>query len=215
MIVSQSELSTIASKSLRDCHVKGLDSVMLDDTPGKRIRAYITRTDHEMWKNNVGVGLSKTKDQPMSLAFHPHHCHLTLTPIFGTTWNVILREHKSTDRYGRSTYTRLLDEYKYVSQITEGKGGFVGTGMKKRFYIDWSGELYQSTYMDAKEIHTIYTRRDATSAWFVHEHAEDPEYAGLNYSNTDLENWSAAELYKPMTVEYLQFLLDRMKIKVR
>lgn len=215
MIVSRTELDLIASKSLRDCHVKGLDSVMLDDTPGKRVRAYITRSDHEMWKNNCGLSISRAKDHAMSLAFHPHHCHLTLTPIFGRTWNIILKAEKPTGGLRLDQYPRRLDEFKYVSQITEGKGGFAGTGMKKTFYVDWEWYLTESSYMDAKEIHTIYVPKAETSAWFVHERAEDPSYAGLNYSNTDLELWSASELYKPMTVEYLKFLLDRMKIKVR
>lgn len=210
MIVSRTQLDTIAGKSLMDCHVKGLDSVMLDDTPGKRIRAYITRTDHEMWKNNCGVNISRAKDHAMSLAFHPHHCHLTLTPIFGDTWNTLL-----TPVHDHVKNIRRLHEYKYVSQITEGAGGFRGTGILRKFHVKWDSPLRESTYMDAKEIHTIFSQKDCTSAWFVHEHAEDPEYAGLNYSNFDLESWSAAELYKPMGVEYLQFLLDRMKIKVR
>ena len=202
MIVKRTELDLIRKNSLCDCHVIGLDSVVFNNTPGARVRAYVTQPGHELWMNDPFM------KYPMSLAFHPHHCDLTLTPIFGTWENVRLQPS------GELKYLRRYREYKYVSEITEGAGGFVDTGMIRKWYVNVETVL-ESRFMDAKEIHTVYVPNQAEAAWYVHEHKEDPYYLGLNYSNTDLELWSPARLYRPMSEDRLLSLLDRMKIKVK
>lgn len=77
MIVKHKDLERIAQQSLVNCHAIGLDSVMFDNTPGVRVRAFVTQENHTLYLNDG-------KKYRLGLALHPHHCDLTMTHIGGS-----------------------------------------------------------------------------------------------------------------------------------
>jgi hypothetical protein len=107
----QHNLPTILQKSLINCHARGVDSILLDDTPGRRTRVFVARNTHELWKNiPFGIDLNlkagsdfipdswneeadyaenKDSNKPqLSVAIHPHHCDIELRIIKGMIVNI-------------------------------------------------------------------------------------------------------------------------------
>src|SRR5690349_11719085 len=106
-------LEWIASKYLIDCHVLGVDSIMFDDTPGKRVRAFIANSHHELWRNDPDGC------REFSVALHPHHCPVKLVKIFGTSVNVLAASDAAAEYF---------KAWIYQSQMTTGEGSFVYAG---------------------------------------------------------------------------------------
>lgn len=195
--VKESELEGIAAKSLRNCHAFGLDSVMFDDTPGKRVRAFVARRNHELWMN---LGHS------LSLAWHPHHCDLTMFPIFGDTFNVTpFRVLRDGEDYAA---------YTYRSQILNGVGGFVKAKRPMLRCIPVVTHLQSKLYMRSYDIHTVYVPKCEESGWYIFEHREDSLYESVAWSNTNLSSFDFSRLYKPMTVARLRENLMKLKITI-
>lgn len=61
--------------------------------------------------------------------------------------------------------------------------------------------------MAAYEEHTVYVTKGYAAAWYVQEGAENPHYDSTCWSNADLTKFDFSEYYKPMSVEYLRWLL--------
>src|SRR6478752_10393471 len=88
-------LEEIVNKSLLHCHCKGLHSIMLLESPGKTIRLFISTPQSEMYKNlpetfnyEKATGESLFHSKKMSIAFHPHHCNVTLHVINGCIFKI-------------------------------------------------------------------------------------------------------------------------------
>lgn len=174
-------MKEILEKSYRDCHCTGLHSIMLLESPGKTIRLYITDTNHEMWKNHLDV----YEREKLSVAFHDHHCNLTLHCIKGslTNWSIW---HKKTGNI------IALKPYTYQSAIIKGQG--------KIFPIkDPSTCLFNhgvlntlkpgmSLPLHATDIHTVYIKRRQEAAWLVYEGEENRHYSSILYTNNDPAN---------------------------
>jgi len=184
---------TILNKSLKNCHVKGLHSIMLIDSPGQTVRLYIAERDHDMAGDN--------------LALHPHHCNLTLEVVRGKINNI-------TYRTGKSVETRA--KWLYQSQITTGKMGFTLIDLIDRSLIQNSSKILQQgdvIGMNASTIHTVKVNKGELAAWFVYEGMEDPNYVPYCWSNNDLANFDATGLYqKFQSMEEIRDLLQMISI---
>jgi hypothetical protein len=189
----KNHLEEITEKSLLNCHVDGLHSIMLLDHPEKTIRLYVAMPGNTLYKN------TRFTTNLMSLSFHPHHCDLTLQVTRGhlTNWNV-----KESD-----TGTEF-DKYIYHSQITEGRLGFEYVGKSflettKRILISEGGQ----EFLSADTIHTVACSTDRVTAWLVYEGKEDPNYIPYCWTNTDLLNQDHSKLYqKPTQADVLMLL---------
>lgn len=100
LLIQENTLPEIAQQSLRNCHAMGLDSVMFDNTPGARFRAFIAHPWHEMYHNWNGGKLS--------VAVHQHHCDVELLPIFGSVWNMRPLERRTDYVFSPFTYTSQI-----------------------------------------------------------------------------------------------------------
>lgn len=191
----ENHLAEIVDKSLLNCHAIGLHSIMLLDTPEKRIRLFVCDEDNTLYRN-----LPEHQDKhPMSIAFHPHHSNVTLHCVHGEVLNWVMAE-KITGRN--------LIKYSYQSQITseEGKMAFVRTGQVrlKTQKLHWMS-AGDSINMGAKEIHTIGCHEGEIAAWFVFEGKEDVTYDPVCYTNAEIVPDSGLYL-KPTKNEVLGLL---------
>lgn len=194
--ILMNNMDEVIAKSFLNCHVKGLHSLMLLDAPGKMIRMYVTTHNHVLYTNTHLSFLEKMG----SLAYHPHHCDLTIDVIKGSLTNHII--HPST--CGHEGY-----EYAYRSGIKNSAGKFVYKGVQ-RFMFGESTKLIEgnSLFMYADCIHTIEVPRGEVCAWMVYEGAEDPKYKNLAYSTkNDLHTNSFKGLYQKPTQNQVMELL--------
>lgn len=197
----RSHQAEIIEKSIMNCHVRGLHSIMLLDSPEKLIRLFIADIGNEMYFNKRD-NFSK---MPMSLGFHPHHCDLTLYCIKGdfTNWTV-------TDNVKADDDLKFpIKKYLYTSQVTGGATGFQkieDTFLKtNKIAIVLEG---QSVYLSAKTIHTVSCEPNKVTAWLVFEGKEDPNYKPYCWSNADLDKADFSDLYQKPTVYDIQRLLN-------
>jgi hypothetical protein len=188
-----SNIDEILEKSLLNCHCFGLHSIMLSESPGKTIRLYITDKSHELWKNSNG--------EVQSIAYHPHHCDLTLHCIYGAFGNITTYE---TSRSGGIA----IDRFIYHSKISGGKMGFEKTGktwiMSPVLNIVGHGE---HVFMSAKEVHTVFCSKGTVNAWLVYEGVEDKNYIPYCWSNKDLTKETGDGLYVKASHKELSILL--------
>lgn len=197
-------LDEIVSKSLLNCHCKGLHSIMLLDSPGKTIRLYIAVKGNEMYLNHGEFFPDEpiNKVQPtkkQTISFHAHHCALTLQCIKGefVNWSVLRSEEGFT-----------IDKWIYKSHINTGKMGFERIGSDKiitdSFRVIRPGV---SLYLPANEIHTVCCNTSEESAWLVYEGKEDENYLSVSWSNNDLSKIDDSNLYqKPTEAQVLDLL---------
>ena len=181
----KNNLQEIVSRSLLNCHCMGLHSIMLLESPGKTIRLYISEPGGDMYKNSPR---HHDKGKGMSLAFHPHHCNLTLECVTGTIMNWEMKV-VPTGRF-------KIDRFLYTSGITEGEMGFKKDGedvlqTKKKTYLKWG----QTVSMPAEAIHTVACAEDTLCAWLVYEGEENPDYIPYCWSNSNLEESTQKGLY--------------------
>lgn len=176
-------------KALRNCHVKGLLSVVLHDQPGNRVRMFVAPHGH-------GLGFRET----LSLAIHPHHCDLTLIGLYGNAQN---------DVYALTPHaTGTHAEYEYRSAITTGKGSMEPTG--ERAYVHrLSSETIgpDGIQMPAWMLHSVYLPFFSEAAWIVVEGASDADYRSRCWTNGSVD---LSELYVPMDSEEVTALFDRV-----
>lgn len=180
----------IAAKSLLNCHVHGLHSIMLIDTPEKRVRLFVTDASHRLHLN--------TGPQLGSLAAHAHHCNITLHMVKGTMSNL---EYRLRD-------AARFQPYFYVSGILNNEGSFHARHGQAAYYYD--SQLVdegESLFLPAHFIHSVFVPEGAVAAWFVYEGAKDPNYLSYSYSDQNLELTPFEGLYQPMTQDDVLLLL--------
>ena len=187
----------IMSKSYRNCHVRGLDSILLLDSPEHRIRLFVARPEHELWKN--------TPRTLGSLAAHPHHCDITIEMTHGTLTNYTYRKQENGRFVG----------YSYRSAILDGAGSF-------RYHhlvlpVAFEGATThdprcQPLVLAAHTIHSVQVAKGRSAAWFVYEGHEDQHYAALSYSDQNLEQTSFEGLYESMTLAQIMEALELAQV---
>jgi hypothetical protein len=200
MFVYRQELPVIAKNSLRNCHVVGMDSVMFDNTPGKRVRAYIAQEYNELWRNGM-------PGEQLSLAIHPHHCDIELDRIYGYPQQVIPVKHPGGDTYAK---------WWYRSEITQGNGGFIREADTfEKFKLErFPLKSREPWYMAAKDIHSFYVEQFEEAAWMVREFKEDTSYEPFVWSDADLSAFTTNGLYLPMDVDYLKKCLNQLRVNI-
>lgn len=185
----------VASKSIRNCHALGVDSLLFRDTPGAMIRAFVCRPEHELWLN------CPTLVYPFSVGLHPHHCDVTLAPIYGNAFNVT-----HVLGFGNT----MLQAYQYESEITGTGGKFTRLGFSRGFNLQKT-LIGKPIAMKAREIHTIYVPQGEGAAWYVCEGAENPNYRSITYSNANLEAETFEGMYQPMTADDVREIVNKLK----
>lgn len=198
-------LDWMVSRSLKDCHARGVDSILFDDTPGARIRLFIANENHELAAN---IPSNTDKGGLLSVSYHPHHCDLSLEVVDGIIFNVSVEEVRDGQFFNE--HWPLFDKFRYQSAIKDGQCGFVKESSGHRFYrsaIMRSPGLVmpRGAELDlvADDLHTIGVHAGERAAWFVYEGAAEPNYENICYSNSDLENFDSSGMYQPMDKEYL------------
>ena len=155
----QNNKEEVLKNSIIHCHLKNVHSVMLLNSPGRMIRMFIVEPGNDLWMNEPGIIAEK-----QSVAYHSHHCDLTLQCIYGEFTNRKLTEGNQES----------IPSYKFRSKIKTGKGAFEKVGQKRiGFTLDETLHTGESILLKAKDIHTIYTPRDEWAAWLVFEGKED------------------------------------------
>jgi len=191
----------VLAKSFLNCHIKGLHSIMLSDSPGKMIRLYITDKNHELRENVLSV--------------HSHHCNLTLICMHGLFMN---KEYSEVDPdAGSKENSSLLytfNKFKYVSAIKEGESKFLLLGEQILRYknIEY---VYQghSLYLEADQLHSVHVNQGEIAAWLVLEGEEDPDYESVCYSTNNLENSiDNTALYVRPTLFEIEMLLQSINV---
>lgn len=190
-------LSTILTNSVINCHAIGLDSIMLMPAPNM-VRVFVAREDHTLWRNNPDT------QEPFSIGLHPHHCDITMVPLYGPISNVVL---------GGGPPNHKLHQFEYRSGIVDRVGafrnakesGFVYTGKDVRVCLKHQPLKYPTILM-AKEMHSVYVPKGKQAAWMICEGREWPDYKPITLSNHRLDttyNASSEGLYKTMTMRRL------------
>lgn len=194
----KNNLEEIVSKSLLHCHCKGLHSIMLLESPGKTIRLFISTPESEMYKNLP----EKFRQEKMSIAFHPHHCNVTLHVIEGYIVNWVPYISKA------GHISNHVSKFKYHSKITEGETAF--ELMEDNYIHSASCRTIaegDKVSMSANLPHTVGVPKGKLAAWFVYEGKEDPNYEPYCWSNHDVRNQDFSELYqKPIKKQVLDLL---------
>jgi hypothetical protein len=182
--------------ALRNCHVYGLQSVVLHDAPGNRIRLFCAADDHHMAWEERGK-------QPMPLAIHQHHCDVTLVGVFGSAASLEFQLG------GDGGYD--LTKCRFDSAIT-GAGALVSRGVKRHLWITHRVTLNHgvSAAMRADVLHTVTVPDGQSAAWLVLEGAEDPDYLSVCYTNNP--TWDPSHLYrKPEREEVAAWLFKALE----
>jgi hypothetical protein len=194
----QNNLEEILSRSLLNCHVKGLHSIMLSESPAKTIRLYVATPDHELYRNHYSE-----MDSVMSLAFHAHHCNLTLHCIKGIlfNWEVVEDDNGSIE----------LQKYIYHSKITEGDLSFekIGTGKLRTTCHRYVNEG-EAVFMKADQIHTVACEKNKLCAWLVYEGKEDKSYKPYCWTHSNVNNIDYSQLYQKPTEKQIMKLLKQI-----
>lgn len=188
----------ILSKSLINCHCEGLHSIMFLESPEKTIRLFVAEEGNQLAANSFA--------NPLSVAFHSHHCNVTLHCIKGQFKNITVSQKQKVTGDPQIEFKKFL----YQSKITQNEIRFVPEGTEAIFLnnIETVKEG-EAVHMRAKEIHTVCCPANILSAWFVYEGKEDSEYKPYCWTNTDLMNQDFSFLYKPMDKTTLVRLLIR------
>ncbi len=192
----------ILSKSLLNCHIKGLHSIMLSECPEKTIRLYIAEHGNELHLNSF----NHFKNGEMSVGFHPHHCNITISVIKGNLFNFIVEESENG--------TLSVDKYLYNSEITKAKIGFslYEKNVALSRIADFCIPFGKSCYMNATEIHTVYCDPNEVTAWLVFEGKENPNYEPFTYAPINLEAADFSGLYQKPTMDVILGLLKNVDL---
>ncbi len=188
-------LDEIVSKSILNCHCKGLHSIMLLEAPEKTIRLFVAVRGNEMYKNFY----TDNNKVSTSIAFHPHHCNLTLHCIKGRFVNWTMKPSK--DGY-------LMTKYFYRSKIKDGDMAFTSIGKEylKTDKYSWISEG-DSVQMNSNTIHTVACFENSFTAWLVYEGKEDNNYIPFCWTNSNPNTQDSEGLYTKPNIEQIQYLL--------
>lgn len=166
--------------ALANCHADGMDSIVLHDEPGNRVRMFYADWHHSLHRNRDGA---------FSIAIHSHHCDIRLVGLFGRPYNDVyaLTPHVSGP----------FAEMAYTSGVT-GEGSLTANGGRAFAHLLRSEPLTAAVTLKAHELHTIYLPEAQRAAWLVIEGAEDEHYSSRCWTN-DTCRFDSSCLYERMT----------------
>lgn len=166
----------VLEKSLKHCHVKGMHSLMLDDTHGKIVRMFYTVEDHQLFHNL----------RESHLAIHPHHCDLKIECLRGSLENLyfdeVSKQALELEPSGmKNVYQSSM--WLYNSKIADGEIGF---SKVCNSLLEFKGRdvLYKGDelFLSAKDLHTVIVPKFYESAWIIKEGKEDEDYNSFCYT---------------------------------
>lgn len=190
-------------KGLKNCHLEGVHSFVLDEDDGLFTRMFIATEDHLLWKNHCGI-LRKGWDV-LSVGIHSHHTDIELYPVSGIVFNVeFIRKVKK----GKSRLDCRLKKFQWKSEILTGTGGFHFQGSEELTLKSITGMLPTRKYsMKSSDLHTIYVSPNQCAAWIIKEYNPTSTYDDRVYSNVHLELWNSEGLYIPAGInEYIEMI---------
>ena len=193
--VWESYKDRIIGNSIKNCHVKGLHSIMLIDAPEQRIRLFYADNNHELYH-----------DDEIHLAVHGHHCDVTLVGIKGHVCNILYKINP--EGYRRK-------KYEYVSKIKTGSGSFklVEGGTSSADISSREGLTAKvSIFMPADMLHTVQVAKGISAAWFVIEGKEDTNYESVCYTDHPDPNSLLVGLYGTMTELEVELILSKLNL---
>lgn len=191
--IQQKIIETIASApdnillmSRKNCHQKGLDSIVINqDADGRLTRIFLAHSNHSMWKNNV--------PSICSLGIHDHKYNIRLTHVKGVANNITAKVllHK-----------KGFFKYEYSSMLNGNgvRGVAVPVGLE---YIN--KEFIGSIFIPHTELHTVSVPKSEKAAWLVEEGSVVKETTTL-ITHLQKEDITSQQLYK--SFESKQEVLD-------
>jgi len=197
----QTDPSGLQERTLLDCHVQGVHSVVLYDTPGARLRLFYATKNHGLYFH-----FPDFKDLPVG--FHAHHCDVSLYVLNG-----ILSNFTVSFELPATGPCFNFNRYKYTSSITNQKGSmeYVSkalTTIPKQQQLN-SG---MTVYMNAKTIHTVRVESNFC-IWAVMEGAEDSNYDNFLLTTRTLDENSTKGLYnKPTMEQFNEMILEMLNL---
>lgn len=180
----------IVARSCRNCHCRGLNSIMLIDKPGARVRIFFATENHELDQN----GLLTMGKHGLSVAFHPHHCNVTLHCIMGMFMNWRVAPYNNEEEH------LTLTKFRYASKLAgASRASFQKLEEAKLcFCVSQWLRPGESEAMKATDLHTVNVETGQRAAWFVYEGQENPDYQPICYSNAALDEMDFGHLYQPI-----------------
>jgi hypothetical protein len=159
---------------------------------------FIAEENHELWRNDYRLNYA------LSVAFHSHHCDITLDVIEGNVYNNTLELVNNSDNY-------KFDCYMYQSKIKGQEPKFIkcDSVLVSPIYSDL---IEEPLFLKAAKLHTIELFYNESAIWLVYEGKEDPNYMPIVYTNTDLTNFDFSPLYKKMTENDIEQLLQKYNL---
>lgn len=160
-------------RSLIDCHVKGLDSIVLwsGGEGGGMIRFYVSYAGLSPLHNLY------TDEGNFTVGVHNHRYRIAKIPLTAALVNVRTRVLGGEDAFKPGLY-----EYEFQSGI----GGTMNVRYRRKAStaplqpdLLMPGDV---TIMEPEELHTVVTPRTVDSAWLVVEGTNVPNFQPLLYS---------------------------------
>lgn len=184
IITPETQLSGI-----RDCHVRGLHSVVLRVSPsGFLTRIYLADSNHELHHN-------ERPNPKMTLGIHGHRTGIRITGLVGQMDNVLYQDTPSDFQ------AYQIEKCTFDSKIKGGEGALQRgpitslwqTGVVNRI-TPWS-----RTWMNASELHTVYVRANQQAAWLIEEYEADRPHDPSCYTMNP--EYCSNGIYTPMRHE--------------
>jgi hypothetical protein len=182
------DLELALQKSYKNCHAKGLHSIVLNQSPnGELTRFYYTTSDHCLEQNLI-------PEVKTSLAIHSHRFDLKFTTLRGEMINVTYRFPTENEFVESDIFTA----WKFQSQILTGRGSFLKQEHpQKLLFVDAHAICEKkSIKMKATELHTVGVFQGHKAAWLVEETNFNPHHNDICYTNNDMENFNFDGLYQ-------------------
>lgn len=172
---------------IRDCHVKGLHSIVLNQ--GQFLdRVYITTEEHALHHNF-------TLNADMTLGVHAHNTGIVINQLYGRMTNMEYLDSPLGMTYGAMLHE--VGHYWFESKIRGGEGKLHFLGMA-HLWEHTQTELHpaQVLRLDADQLHTVAVAEGQRAAWLIREFL--PNRINPQYCYTRNPNFQSQEIYQPM-----------------
>ena len=158
---------TLVRLSRKNCHVKGLHSIVLSDNDGRLVRFYITSHEHTLFQNSHD-GLFD-----LSLGVHSHKYDLVLTAVKGF-------DHASNLVYIEDPSGTDVKKYDYSVEQ-----GAVYIGVSSLCMV--SHKKIDIETMDSDTLRTVHVPEGMVACWLVEDGIETGSRHAELFSNSEIK----------------------------
>lgn len=141
--------------SRKNCHIRGLHSIVLKNDQGRLTRAFFTTPDHRMHENTLDGGLA--------LGIHSHLYDITLECISG--------------KFCNHNYTKALEAgstlFYGFDSTPENKVLKPGLHPLRLTSFQWLYPEDKPIFMNSEDLHTVYVQEGEMASWLVLEGAQE------------------------------------------